>query len=148
MSFDTAAGAVISFSAALPATVDAAGYVALTFTAAVEVTAVGEFGRMYALVKHQPLATRGVKKAKGSFDDGQIKPTMAFDKADAGQLILETAELSDLAISIKIILDGGEIFYMQGLVMGLSRSIGESDSIVIMTPTIEVVSDSIVEVAA
>jgi hypothetical protein len=145
MSFDTAAGAAVSFSAALPATTDAAGYVALTYSLAVEITQIGEFGRMYALVTHNPLASRGVKKAKGSFNDGQFSPTMAFDKSDAGQLILETAELSDLAISIKIVLDGGEIFYMQGLVMGLSRSIGESDSIVIMTPTIEVVSDSIVE---
>tara|TARA_R110000744_G_scaffold32418_1_gene75844 strand:+ start:9260 stop:9700 length:441 start_codon:yes stop_codon:yes gene_type:complete len=145
MSFDTAAGAVVALSATLPATVDASGYGALTYTSAVEITQIGEFGRMYALVTHQPLASRGVKKAKGSFNDGQFSPTMAFDKTDAGQLILEAAELLDTAIAIKITLDGGEIFYMQGLVMGLSRSIGESDSIVIMTPTIEVVSDSIIE---
>ena len=63
MSFDTAAGAVLSMSAVLPATYDASGYGALTKVPIGEITNIGEFGKEFALVTHQPLATRGVKKA-------------------------------------------------------------------------------------
>ena len=146
MAFDTAAGASISFVADAPATFDDTGYAALTYSAAAEVTNIGEFGREYALVTHSPLASRGIKKSKGSYNNGQISPTMAFDGDDAGQGVLETAETSDDPISVKVELDDGRIFYFQALVMTLKRVVGENDSIVMLNATMEITENDIVEV--
>ena len=65
----TTAGATIGISATLPATNDAAGYAALTFSLIGEVTDLGEFGREYATVTHNPIASRRTIKRKGSFND-------------------------------------------------------------------------------
>ena len=70
MTVRTSAGTTLKVSASAPATFDKAGYSALTFTAVGEITDLGEFGREYALVTHNPVGTRGTQKFKGSFNEG------------------------------------------------------------------------------
>ena len=73
----TSAGSMLLVSASRPVTYDAAGFQALALIEVAEITDLGEFGREYNPVTHQPVRTRRVVKRKGSFDDGSITLPMA-----------------------------------------------------------------------
>jgi hypothetical protein len=153
MAFETAAGTTLRCAVAAPATFDAAGYVALTFVNIGEITNAGEFvGKVYNLVTHSPLSSRGVKKGKGSFNNGQVSPDLAFDFADSGQVILATAAASDVdatsILSFELTTQSGHIVYFQGLVMSNPMTVGENDSIVMGKPMIEITDKPIIQVAA
>jgi hypothetical protein len=55
MGYNTAAGSAIAFSAAAPATLDAAGYAALTFTEVGGTEKIGGIGASFAKVEFTPL---------------------------------------------------------------------------------------------
>lgn len=148
MGHQTAAGATIGISAAAPATFDAAGFGALSLTNIGEVTNIGEFGKEWALVTHQPLASRGTKKGKGSYNNGQITPTMALDNSDNGQIALEAALESDDPVYFGVTLQDGTVYYFEGLVMKLPPNVGGTDDTVTTSPTIEITDRDIVKVAA
>jgi len=142
----TSAGTKLHISSAAPATYTSAGFAALTWTEIGEVTDLGEFGRQYNLVTHNQLASRRVVKRKGSYNDGTINAQMARVPADAGQVILQTAVNSDASYSIKITLQGGEIFYFSAQVMSYTTNIGGADQIVGATVAMEIDNDIIVTV--
>jgi hypothetical protein len=98
MTVKTSAGSTIAISAATPATFNAAGYGALTFTTIGEVTDLGEFGRDYALVTHNPIATRGTVKRKGSFNEGTMDMKLGLDTDDAGQILAKAARSPTMII--------------------------------------------------
>jgi hypothetical protein len=153
MGFETAAGTTLKCAVAAPATFDASGYAALTFVDIGEITNAGEFvGKVYDLVTHSPLSSRGVKKGKGSFNNGQVSPDLAFDFDDAGQVILTTAADSDVdataTLSFEVTTQSGHVVYFQGLVMSNPMTIGENNSVVMGKPVIEVTHQPIVQVAA
>lgn len=149
MAWQTAAGASISIAdtAGPPATFDEAGYAAMTYVVIGEVTNIGEFGKEFALVTHQPLATRGVKKGKGSFNHGTLNPTLAVDNEDAGQVVLQAALESDLSYAFLVTLQDGSEYYMMGKTMSLKTAVNTVDDVVTSSPTVEVDSDPIVLVA-
>lgn len=149
MAWQTAAGAslAIATTAGAPTTADAAGYAAKTYTDIGEITNIGEFGKEYALVTHQPLATRGVKKGKGSYNNGTLSPSLALDADDAGQVLLETASESDDSYAFRVTLQDGTKYYLMGRVMSFKKNVSGVDDVVTATPTIEVDSDPIVRVA-
>lgn len=149
MGWQTAAGAsfAIAATAGPPTTFDEAGYSAKTFTVVGEVTNIGEFSKEFALVTHQPLATRGVKKGKGSFNNGTLNPAMALDPDDAGQVLMETALESDDSWAFLVTLQSGAKYYLMGKVMSFKPNIGGVDDVVTASPTVEVDSDPIVKVA-
>ena len=148
MAWQTAAGATLAIAttAGAPTTVDAAGYAAKTYTAVGEITNIGEFGREYALVTHQPLSTRGVKKGKGSFNNGTLNPTLALDSDDAGQILMKTALNSDESYAFLVTLQDGTKYYMMAKVMSFKPNVGGVDDVVTAAPTLEIDSDDIVEV--
>ncbi len=148
MAFDTAAGASLAISAALPATFDAAGYGALAPVVVGEITNIGEFGKEFALVTHNPLATRGTKKAKGSYNNGTLNPTMALDNDDAGQEDMRDAQESDDPVAFVITLDNGDKYFFEGLVMSFKPNVGGVDDVVTATSSIEITDREIVFVAA
>lgn len=129
MTARTSAGSTIAISAAAPATFNDTGYAALTFTPIGEVTDLGEFGREYALVTHNPLGNRGTVKRKGSFNEGTIDLKLALDTDDAGQILAKTAANSDNDHSFKVTLQNGDIFYFQGQVMSFKTQVGSVDQI-------------------
>ena len=117
----TSAGSTLRVTAVAPATFDAAGYGTIFPASPVaanplvgEITDLGEFGREYALVTHQPLATRGTKKYKGSFNSGTIQISLANDKEDAGQDILRIAQNSDADYYFEIKDQKGNKSYFAG----------------------------------
>jgi len=146
MAFDTTAGASLGISAALPASYDGTGYAALTFTTVGEITNIGEFGREYNLVSHNPLASRGTKKAKGSFNNGSLSPALALDESDAGQVLMRAAAASDNPYALLITASNGDKYYMAGLVMTFKPNFGGVDDVVTASSTIEIDHNPIIPV--
>lgn len=138
----SSAGSTLSMSAGIPATFNVAGYTALTWTAVGEITDLGEFGREFNLITHNPLGSRGTVKLKGSFNEGSISVSLALDTDDAGQILAKAAALSDNDYSVKIITQNGDDYYMQVKVMSFKVQVGSVDSVTSATMTMEITTTS------
>ena len=139
MTSQTAAGTTLAISVASPATQDAAGFGALTFTEIGQVEKIGTFGATPAKVEFQPL--NGPKqKFKGSVDYGTLQPSLALDSSDAGQQLLRTSadDQSQKLYSFKVTLQDGSKFFCQGRTFGMPRTVDGADSMVMAAPAIEI----------
>lgn len=143
----TSAGTTIGIVAGDPASYDSTGFEALTFDTIGEVTDLGEFGREYSLVTHNPLGDRQTVKRKGSYNDGSISMTVARTPDDAGQTVLQTALDSDENFSFNVTLQDGTELYFQAQVLSYTTNVGTVDQITTASVTIEI-TDEIIEVAA
>lgn len=144
----TAAGSTLAISAGNPATEDAAGYAALTYTLIGDIEKIGAIGATYAKVEFQPLD--GPKqKHKGSRDNGSLQPSLGHDETDAGQTLLRTAadDGTSALYSFEVVYPTGEKRYFQGRVFGYPETVDGADTIVMANPTVEICTD-IVKVAA
>lgn len=139
----TAAGTILAISAGVPATLTPTAYAALTFTTIGEITGAGTVGRTYNIVNHNPLATRGTVKLKGSFDDGSVTAPAAYAPGDPGQVLVQTALDSDAFYSFKETLQDGTIIYYQGQVTAAPITADGVDSIVSTSIAIAVKSGTI-----
>lgn len=152
MAVRTSAGTTLKVSAAAPATFNSTGYAALTFTAVGEITDLGEFGREFALVTHNPVGTRGTQKFKGSFNEGTMNLSLGLDTDDAGQVLMKAASLADTAYSFEVVTQNGDKYYFQAMVMSFKVGVGSVDSITTSSVTLELTTSSggvgIVEVLA
>lgn len=142
MAIHSTAGTVISISAAAPATYDASGYNALTWTAIGEITNLGEFGREFAEILHKPIGTRATRKLKGSYNEGSLDLQLALDNDDAGQILMKAASLSDNAYSFKVLAQNGDKYFFPGLVMQWKRGFGAVDDITSANAMVSVTSSS------
>ena len=148
MGSQTAAGSSLAISASAPVTQDAAGYAALTFTDIGQVEKLGSFGASFAKAEFQPL--RGAKqKYKGSADFGAIQPSIAIDSADAGQALLQTAsdDETQKLYSFCVTYPDGAKRYFRARVFGSPETADGADSMLMVTPTVEI-STKVVKVAA
>lgn len=145
MSVMTSAGSTLSIATGSPATNDATGFNALTYTVVGEVTDIGEFGREYSESTHSPLGSRGVKKFKGSYNNGSLPLQMARDSTNAGQTAMKAALLSDADYSFRVTLQDLTKIYFVGKVMSYKNSVGSVDQITGSNCTIAISGD-IVEV--
>lgn len=117
-------GAVLSISATLPATYDAAGYGAtgMTYTGVGEVENFGNHGMSATITEFTPVATGIVAKIKGSKNYGTMAMMLAHLPGNAGHILLETAAESTARYSVKIAYpvgngeSTGEIHYLDVLV--------------------------------
>lgn len=142
MAVRSSAGTTIHLSAGTPATFNAAGYTALTFTAIGEVTDLGEFGREYSLITHNPIGSRGTVKLKGSFNEGSITMQLGLDTDDAGQILAKTASQSDADYSFKITTQNGDDYFFQAKVMSFKVNVGSVDSVTSATIMLELTTNS------
>ena len=142
MTVRTAAGATLGVTATAPATFDKTGYAALAMTTVGEITDLGEFGRVYALVTHQPLASRSTVKKKGSFNEGTVSLGLGLDNKDAGQILLKTASKSDSDYYFAVTLQSGDIYYFPAQVMSFKTNVGSVDKIVAATVSLELTTSS------
>ena len=140
MAVQTSAGTTIGISGVLPATDDSAGYGALTFTPIGEVTDLGEYGKVFNLVTHNPIATRRTEKFKGSFNEGSISMGIGEDTSDAGQGVLDIAVEDDASYAFEITAQDGDIDYFQAKVMSKTVNVGSVDSIRSSTVQLEITS--------
>ncbi len=152
MTVRSTAGTTIKISAAIPATFDGTGYAALTYTTIGEVTDLGEFGREYALISHNPIGSRGTVKLKGSFNEGSISMQLGLDTDDAGQILAKSASLSDADHSFVITTQNGDKYYFQAKTMSFKVNVGSVDSVTAATIALELTTNSagvgVVEVLA
>ncbi|RZT56403.1 hypothetical protein EV283_0453 [Sphingomonas sp. BK036] len=139
MGSNTAVGSSLAVSAATPATLDAAGYGALTFVEVGQVEKIGAIGASFAKVEFQPL--KGAKqKFKGSADYGALTPSYAIDPADAGQTLLQTSadDESQKLYSFKVTYQDGSKRFFQGRNFGAPETTDNADSMLTGAPTIEI----------
>lgn len=142
MTARTSAGTTIAISASAPATYDVAGYAALSFTDIGEATNLGEFGREYNLVTHNPIATRATVKLKGSFNEGSMTVQLALDTDDAGQIIAKAASVSDSDYSFEVTMPSGDIYYFPAKVMTWKVGVNSVDDVTTASMTLELTSSS------
>jgi hypothetical protein len=142
MGVQTVAGAIVSISASTPATFDAAGYAALTLTAIGEISDAGQHGRVYNVVTHNPIGSRGTQKYKGSFNEGQKVLTVGIDDDDAGQTIAIAALDSDSDYSFKVAYQDGSIDFFQAKVVGFQKSMTGVDTMLTATLTLEITTSA------
>lgn len=143
----TSAGTTISVCATAPATYDQSGFEALSFTEIGEVTDMGEFGKTYNVVTHNPIGNRQTVKRKGSYNNGTVSLQMARVPSDAGQAILVAAVDSDNSYSFKVVLQDTTVLYFSAQVTSYPVNIGNVDSITAATVNCEI-DNEIIEVAA
>lgn len=144
----TAAGTALAISAAAPATFDAAGYAALTYTEIGEIEKIGALGATTNKVEFQPL--KGPKqKHKGSTDYGSLQPSLAHTDSDAGQTLLRTASAptNNAKYSFMVTFPDGAKRYFQGRVFGYPETVDGADTIIMANPTVEI-DTIVVKVAA
>ena len=142
----TSSGTTVAVSAALPATFNTAGYAALTFTDLGEVTQLGEIGREYEPVKHQPLADRETYTLKGNFSSPEVTMQMARIPSDAGQAILVAGLDSDARHSFEVTLPDGTILYFTSAIFSYLTNVDTGSSI--CAAAVKVNPSDIVEDAA
>ena len=142
MTVKTPATTTLKISAGVPATFDNAGYAALTYTTVGEVTNLGEFGREFQLVTHNPVATRGTQKLKGSWNEGTIVLQLGLDTDDAGQILMKAAAGSDSLYSFLVTTANGDKYYFQGLTMSFKVGLSDVNSVTAATANIEITTSS------
>lgn len=147
MGSTTAAGTGLAISAVLPATNDAAGYAALTFTEVGGPEQLGAFGASNEVITFQPLKGPA-EKHKGGTNYGAIQPSIAHDDEDAGQTLLRTAADNQTDLyAFQVTYPSGAKRYFQGRVFGYPENVGAANSIIMANPSIEI-STKVVKVAA
>jgi len=143
----TSAGTTIGVTADAATSYDASGFGALVFDLIGEVTDLGEFGREYAAVTHNPLGDRRTVKRKGSYNDGTVAMTVARVPGDSGQTVLQEALDSDDNYSFNVTLQDGTELYFEAQVMSYTTNVGSVDQITTASVSLEITND-IIEVAA
>lgn len=142
----SAAGATLSISVTLPATYDAAGFAAVSYTSIAEITDIGELGKKYTLVTHAPVGDRKLYKFKGGYDNGQLQIQLAKATSNAGQTILLAAAGSDASYSFRITMQDATDMYFTGKAMSFVSKVGGVNNIYGATVEVQLDSD-IVETA-
>jgi hypothetical protein len=152
MTVKTTALTTLRVAAAQPGTFDAAGYNALGTTLVGEVTNLGDFGREFNLVTHNPINSRGTQKLKGSFNEGSMTVELGLDTDDAGQILMKAAAGSDNDYSFLVTTQNGDKYYFQAKVMSFKVRPGDVNSVLSATAQLEITTTSagvgIVEVLA
>lgn len=147
MGVQTVAGTRIYLSASIPTAFTEAAY-ATVFTASPgpaligEVTDAGQHGRVYNVVTHNPIGSRGTQKYKGSFNEGQKVLTLGVDDEDAGQTLALTALDSDDDYSFKVLYQDGAVDYFQAKVLSFQKSTSSVDTMLTATLTLEITTSS------
>lgn len=142
MGSTTAAGTKFAITATAPATFDPAGYGAATFTVVGGIEKIGGLGAVFAKVEFQPLD--GPKdKHKGSRDNGSLAPSMALDEEDAGQTLMRTAsdDKTSKIYYFSVTYPTGAKRFFGGRVFGMPEVADGADTILMATPTVEIVTD-------
>lgn len=144
----TTIGVRIHVSAGLPATLDATGYGALTFTEVGEVTSLGDRGGSAEDVSYTPLATGVTVHLKGARDLAELPIEAILDSGDAGQALMQTAFESPDLHSFKLVLPDGAIDYFQARVFSAAKAAGDASALLRVTYNLRQQPGTLVEVAA
>lgn len=131
---------------------DLEGY---TYDEVAEIMDIGEFGEQYEVVQYISLATRRVRKRKGTYDSGDVTIMMGHDLVnDTGQTELRNVRHSDSSYAFRITLndapEGGDptTYYFVAKVMSFRGNIGGPNGTVQSQAQLAIDSDILVTEAA
>lgn len=145
----TFAGTKVSISAGVPASYDATGFAALTYTEIGEiVTAPGSGGTTYEDVPVSVIGRRATLHFKGTSDQPEETMEVLVVRDDQGQNLALTARDSDDQHAFKVEYGNGEIDYYQALVYGFVGAGGDANTLRQATLTFRRDYRDVVSVAA
>lgn len=130
-------------------------YEADTYIEIGEVVTIGEFGRQYDQVNHEPIADRARRKFKGVFDDGDLPLGLAKVSNDPGQLAVKAALVDDADYNIKIIENDGDdnttdgddtTHYLKAKIMSFRTNINDVNSVASASVALAIKSGSHLEI--
>ena len=125
MSVNASAGTCLSVSVAAPASHTSVGFAALTWTTVGELESIGDVSQTRAAVTFANLCTAKTTTLKGVEEGITIPVTVALDRDDAGQALMDTAYASNTQImSVKITEANGDMMYMRAYVMSKTVAYG------------------------
>lgn len=129
MAIQEGSGTIVGISVTLPTTFDddgTNGYPSETYVTVGEVMSVPQYGSVNNVIRHLALAEIDVDKRPGSRDNGSIVLPLALDDADTGQIAIEGALRTEVAIEIQ--LPNGEEHYFTAYVMSYQQGVAGADS--------------------
>lgn len=126
----TSAGTIVSVSAGVPATFDAAGFAAKTYTQVGKVENGGELGASINPVTFTPLDTAVEDSFHGVTTLGDTNVTAALVGGDAGQTIVTDAYRNKTILSVKYELFDGDVIYFIAIVLSNPIQINGPDQVV------------------
>lgn len=138
----TSTGVTLGVVASVPATIDAAGFEALTFVPVGEVVDMPEYGPTVQVVESNPLATGVTEKYNGFINYGSIALGLELDLEDAGQVILEAgvpvppAQYTPHSFEVTFP-DGTKEYYIGGI-FSYTRAPGSANSMIGSTVSVEI----------
>ena len=138
------AGSKIGISTTAPATFNEAGYSALTYINIGECTELPtDIGRVYNVIKHNPVDTRATRKLRGSYDEGSSEFTCGLVAGDAGQAAAFAALSSDAMVYFEITLqDTNDKIWFPALIVKAPMTIGSVDNVLQIKFGVEITSST------
>lgn len=107
-------GTLVAVVAATPATVDSAGFGALTWVTVNGVLTWGATGDTSADIPIGQLSGRTLHR-NGGVDGGEVPFTLMHVPSDAGQAILRNNSNNNVTVSVRVTEPDGQIFYYFGV---------------------------------
>jgi hypothetical protein len=109
-------GTAVAIVAATPATIDVAGFAALSWTASitglVSITEIGDTSTDIPI----PYLVGRVSHVNGAVDGGEVTLTYAWETSDPGQVILRNNQNNNVQVSLRVTDPDGRIAYFSGVV--------------------------------
>lgn len=144
MAIQTIAASTFSISPTLPATIDQAGFDALSDWVEIgEVSNTAGHGDEYTEVTYDAITTRRTRKLKGTVNGGSETYTFASDITDTGQVALQTGLASDANVSVMETWQDGTVEYFLAKVMSYAGTGGGSNTVRERTCTLGIDSETI-----
>lgn len=125
----TSAGTVLSTSRDIPVAYNKNEMRQLNWHEIGEVVDIGEFGREFSLVSHNPITSKKTVKRKGSRDEGSLTISFAKSPGDEGQSIIKEGLILDRYYPFKIELPDRTTQYFLALITSVQDVYGDVNSI-------------------
>jgi len=145
-------GTCISLSAGIPTTHDDTGFAALTFTQLGGLESVGDITISHSSGSFTGLCSNKTTPIKGAEEISSVDVVVAYQKADAGQVLMSAARKSPNKHSFKVTYPDGSKSYFSAYVMKEGKQTGGNNDAIKIPYSLSLVppttGDTIVEVAA
>lgn len=109
-------GSTLAVVAATPATIDSAGFAALSWTAVltdlIDISEIGDTSQDIPI----PYLSGRVSHVNGAVDAGEVNITYAWETTNAAQVILRNNQNNNVACSFRVTDPDGRISYFSGVV--------------------------------
>lgn len=112
-------GSTLAVVASTPATEDATGYAALSFTSVGKVISIGPLGDQSEDITFDLLQPGRRSHVNGVKDLGEIPIGIEYNRSDAGLTIVEAGANGNTTHSFRVTDSDGDDYYFQGLLANL-----------------------------